>query len=63
MAQVVQHLLSNHEALNSNPSGGKKKKSAECWWNPPAILATQEPEIRRIAVPSQHRQIVFENLS
>jgi hypothetical protein len=33
-----------------------------CQWLIPIILATQEAEIRRILVPSQHRQIVPETL-
>jgi hypothetical protein len=39
------------------------KETARCWWLTPVILATQEAEIRRIAVWSQPRQIVCENLS
>jgi hypothetical protein len=34
------------------------KKKARCLWFTPIILATQEAEIRRIAVQSQPRQIV-----
>jgi hypothetical protein len=34
-----------------------------CWWLTPVILATQEAEIRRIAVWSQPRQIVCETMS
>jgi hypothetical protein len=34
-----------------------------CQWFTPAILATQEAEIRRMMVESQPRQIVFETLS
>jgi hypothetical protein len=36
---------------------------AGCWWLTPVILATQEAEIRRIAVRSQPWQIVHEALS
>jgi hypothetical protein len=36
---------------------------AGCRWLTPVILATQEAEIRRIAVRGQPRQIVFEILS
>jgi hypothetical protein len=38
--------------------GALKKYLAQCWWLTPAILATQETEIRRITVRSQPRQIV-----
>jgi hypothetical protein len=31
----------------------KKKKDARCWWLTPAILATQEAEVRRIPVQSK----------
>jgi hypothetical protein len=33
------------------------------WWLTPVILATQEAEIRRIKVQSQHQQIVCKPLS
>jgi hypothetical protein len=33
------------------------------WWLTPLILATNEAEIRRMAVQSQSRQIVQETLS
>jgi hypothetical protein len=36
---------------------------ARCWWFTPIILATQETEIRRIAILGQLGQIVLENLS
>jgi hypothetical protein len=36
---------------------------ARCRWLTPVILATQEAEIRRFAVPSQPRQIVLQTLS
>jgi hypothetical protein len=35
---------------------------ARCWWSMPVIPATQEAEIRRIAVQSQPGQIVQETL-
>jgi hypothetical protein len=38
------------------------KPGARCQWFTPVILATQEAEIRRIAVQSQPRQIVCKNL-
>jgi hypothetical protein len=48
------------EALSFSPRTTKKKKKkkkerqiAGCWWLTPVILATQEAEIRRIAVQSQ----------
>jgi hypothetical protein len=41
----------------------KKLILARCQWLKPVILATQEAEIRRIAVQSQPRQIVLEILS
>jgi hypothetical protein len=40
-----------------------KKKPARHWWLTPIILATQEAEIRRIAVRTQPGQIVHEPLS
>jgi hypothetical protein len=43
--------------------GKKCKTLAGCWWLTPAILATQEAEIRRIEVRSQPRQVVPETLS
>jgi hypothetical protein len=41
----------------------KTKQLAGCQWLTPVILATQEEEIRRIAVQSQLGQIVLETLS
>jgi hypothetical protein len=43
--------------------GFKYNYSARCWWLTPVILATQEAEIRRIAVEGQPRQIDHETLS
>jgi hypothetical protein len=43
--------------------GKRKGKAAGHSWLTPAILATQEAEIRRIAVRSQPRQTVQETLS
>jgi hypothetical protein len=42
---------------------GKEKQGSRHRWLTPAILATQEAEIRRIKVQSQPRQIVQETLS
>jgi hypothetical protein len=54
LAQVVKHLLCEGEALISDPSSTKKKKTvhmcAECWWLNPVILATWKAEVRRISV-------------
>jgi hypothetical protein len=36
---------------------------ARCQWLTPVILATQEEELRRMAVQSQPKQIVCETLS
>jgi hypothetical protein len=41
----------------------KTQSEAGCPWLTPVILATQEAEIRRIAIPSQPGQIVLETLS
>jgi hypothetical protein len=43
--------------------GGEKKKGARPWWLIPAILATQEAEIRRITVQSQQGETVHKTLS
>jgi hypothetical protein len=41
----------------------KKTKHARSWWLTLIILATQEAEIRRIAVGNQPRQIVCDPIS
>jgi hypothetical protein len=59
VAQVVEHLPHNHEALNSNTSTTKKKKVwilGQVWWLIPVIPGTQEAEIRRITIGGQPDQ-------
>jgi hypothetical protein len=41
----------------------KYRKQAQVQWLIPVILATQEPEIRRISVPGKPKQIVHKTLS
>jgi hypothetical protein len=41
----------------------KKERRAGHQWFIPIILATQEAEIRRIAIQSQPRQVVHKTLS
>jgi hypothetical protein len=41
----------------------KSALPARCQWLTPVILATQEAEIRRIPIRSQHREIVHKTLS
>jgi hypothetical protein len=41
----------------------KKQKTAGCWWLKHVLPATQEAEIRRIAVPGQPGQILHKTLS
>jgi hypothetical protein len=55
VAQVVEHLSSKHKTLSSTPNPGKNR-TARHWWLTLVILATQEVEIRRIMVQSQHEQ-------
>jgi hypothetical protein len=67
MTQVVEHLPSKHEALNSNPSIIKSFLK-RIYLGPgaggsPIILVTQEAEIRRIVVQSQPEQTVHKTLS
>jgi hypothetical protein len=45
-----------------DPLQGQEEPGARCQWLP-VIPASQEAEIRRIRVQSQHRQIVHEALS
>jgi hypothetical protein len=54
----VEHLPGKRESEFSRPT--KKQKQARCWWLTSAILATEEAEIRRIAVQSQPGQTVRE---
>jgi hypothetical protein len=49
--------------LSSSDENGFKRVQAGHWWLTPVILATQEAEIRRISVQSQHSKRVHENLS
>jgi hypothetical protein len=67
MAQVVEHLLSSHETLESIPNAvknkAKNKNTGRHWWLTPVIQATEEAEIRRIEVQSQPGQVVQETLS
>jgi hypothetical protein len=53
------------KCLNKTKKKKKKKerKAARHWWLTPVILATQEAEIRRIAVQRQHSQIDCKTLS
>jgi hypothetical protein len=54
---VVGCLPSKREALSATKTKQKKKRDgAVCQWLTPAILATQESEIRRIEVRRQPRQ-------
>jgi hypothetical protein len=59
---VLERLYSTGKALSSIPLTPQKKKVRHLWYMP-IILVTQEVKIRRIAVQSQPRQIVWENLS
>jgi hypothetical protein len=54
----VEYLPSMLKPLGASPALQKQNK---CWsqWLMPAILATQEAEIRRIEVQSQSGQIVL----
>jgi hypothetical protein len=60
-----------NEALGLIPSTTKKEKNKQTnkkhivgrQWLIPAILVTQEAEIRRIVVRSQPRQIILETVS
>jgi hypothetical protein len=51
--------------MNNKRKMKKKKKKilVGCLWLTPVILATQEEEIRRIAVQNQSRQIDYKTLS
>jgi hypothetical protein len=53
------------KAMRADHSGMSLKRSikAKCLWLTSVILATQETEIRRIMVQSQHGQTVQETLS
>jgi hypothetical protein len=55
-ALSAQHTIS---ATSQYPL--QKGKATGCLWLTPAILATQEAEIRRVTVQSQPRQIVLRN--
>jgi hypothetical protein len=65
-ARVVAHI--SHPRYWEAQAGGlqpqsKMWDSARCWWLMPIILATQEAEIRRIMIWSQHRWTLCEILS
>jgi hypothetical protein len=53
----------NHQGGTGFVSRIRKGPCTRCRWLTPVILATQEAEIRRIAVRSQPRQIVQETVS
>jgi hypothetical protein len=50
-------------AVSVNRGLIRKCGISRCWWLTPVIPATQEAEIRSIAVGSQPRQIVHETIS
>jgi hypothetical protein len=61
-------LIRRKYATSNNSDNGfrqliKRRFFAGCQWPTPIILATQEAEMRRIAVQSQPGQIVYETIS
>jgi metal-dependent hydrolase (beta-lactamase superfamily II) len=57
----ISHAQSDHAI--SLDSYNKETQQARHWWLTPIILATQEAEIRKIAVQSQPRPKKKKNLS
>jgi hypothetical protein len=49
--------MSSYKHLHGYYKREREKKISRCWWLRPAILATWEAEIPRIAVQGQPRKI------
>jgi hypothetical protein len=60
---VQEKFLARVLKIDLGSNSTHKPRGARCQWLRPIILATQEAEIRRIAVQSQTKQIVCESLS
>jgi hypothetical protein len=66
MAEVVEHLPSKYNALNSNPSTAKteKKMIVWAWWHTSVIPYTQgQREIRRVTIGGHPGQKVSKTSS